>query len=138
MPSQAPLLQASSQPTRFDPQIEAASAKHELDLKDVSITLAQKEILNNVHLKLKPGVRCVLHGKNGVGKSTVLRAIGERIITGIPRSLRILLLQQTESSDINFGDQTAVDFVVNSNVELLHLQRQQHCRYHIQLIQAVS
>jgi len=59
----------------------------------------QKDILRDVHLKLNPGVRYVLHGVNGVGKSTLLRAIGERAIPGIPWSMKILLLQQEATEE---------------------------------------
>lgn len=61
--------------------------------------LVQKDILRDVHLQLNPGVRYVLHGLNGVGKSTLLKAIGERHIPGIPWGLRIRLLQQQQEEE---------------------------------------
>ena len=86
-----------SQQTRFDPLQGGVSAlKRELDLKDVSISIGNREILSDAHIKLNAGVRYVLHARNGQGKSTILRAISERLIPGIPLDLRIACLQQRD------------------------------------------
>ncbi|KAH7165469.1 P-loop containing nucleoside triphosphate hydrolase protein [Dactylonectria macrodidyma] len=53
------------------------------------------EILNNAKLKLKEGQRYALVGRNGTGKSTLLKAIAEKLIPGIPEGTRIALLQQS-------------------------------------------
>lgn len=53
------------------------------------------ELLNNAVLKLKAGACYALIGRNGTGKSTLLKAIAEKLIPGIPRETRISLLQQT-------------------------------------------
>ncbi|KAH7386581.1 P-loop containing nucleoside triphosphate hydrolase protein [Cadophora sp. MPI-SDFR-AT-0126] len=55
------------------------------------------EILANASLKLKAGVHYALIGRNGTGKSTILKAIAEKLIPGIPIQTRISLLQQTSS-----------------------------------------
>ncbi|KAI9744781.1 MAG: hypothetical protein M1818_001706 [Claussenomyces sp. TS43310] len=54
------------------------------------------ELLNSAILKLKPGVHYGLIGRNGSGKSTILRAISEKLIPGIPLKTRIAILQQTK------------------------------------------
>ncbi|KKZ61564.1 hypothetical protein EMCG_00547 [[Emmonsia] crescens] len=54
------------------------------------------EILSSADLHLKAGVRYALVGRNGTGKSTILRAMAEKIIPGIPDAVRISILQQTE------------------------------------------
>jgi len=53
------------------------------------------EILSNAKLRLKAGQRYALVGRNGTGKSTLLRAIAEKLIPGIPEETRVVLLQQT-------------------------------------------
>jgi ATPase subunit of ABC transporter with duplicated ATPase domains len=53
------------------------------------------EILANAKLRLKEGQRYALVGRNGTGKSTLLKAIAEKLIPGIPENTRIAILQQT-------------------------------------------
>ncbi|KAK8059595.1 hypothetical protein PG996_009525 [Apiospora saccharicola] len=57
------------------------------------------EILNNAKLRLKAGQRYALLGRNGTGKSTLLKAIAEKLIPGIPEETRVAILQQTEVDD---------------------------------------
>ncbi|CEJ84902.1 Putative ABC transporter [[Torrubiella] hemipterigena] len=57
------------------------------------------EILNDAQLKLKEGQRYALIGRNGTGKSTLLRAIADKLIPGIPEGTRMAILQQTRLSD---------------------------------------
>ncbi|KAK8079837.1 hypothetical protein PG997_007655 [Apiospora hydei] len=57
------------------------------------------EILSNASLRLKAGQRYALLGRNGTGKSTLLKAIAEKFIPGIPEETRIAILQQTQVSD---------------------------------------
>ncbi|KAK7956893.1 ABC transporter [Apiospora aurea] len=59
------------------------------------------EILSNASLRLKAGQRYALLGRNGTGKSTLLKAIAEKLIPGIPEATRIAILQQTQVSDAN-------------------------------------
>ncbi|KHN98059.1 ABC transporter-like protein [Metarhizium album ARSEF 1941] len=54
------------------------------------------EILSNAKLLLKEGRRYALVGRNGTGKSTLLRAIADKLIPGIPEGTRIAILQQTK------------------------------------------
>ena len=61
------------------------------------------EILTNATLKLKAGVQYALIGRNGTGKSTILKAIAEKLIPGIPLETRISILQQTVSTDESEG-----------------------------------
>ncbi|KAG5999829.1 hypothetical protein E4U43_001835 [Claviceps pusilla] len=57
------------------------------------------EILSDAKLLLKEGKRYALVGRNGTGKSTLLRAIAEKLIPGIPEGTRIALLQQSRLVD---------------------------------------
>ncbi|KAF2155523.1 P-loop containing nucleoside triphosphate hydrolase protein [Myriangium duriaei CBS 260.36] len=97
--------------TRFHLQ---SSNLRELDIEDLSITIQNDmdlngskskvkgrkqglEILSNAKLRLKPGQRYALVGRNGTGKSTLLRAIAEKLIPGISDDIRIAILQQVAS-----------------------------------------
>ena len=64
----------------------------------------------------------MLVGRNGVGKSTLLKAIGDGLIPGIPWSTRILLLGQTREVDVDdqldglkLEDETVLQHVVKSD-----------------------
>ncbi|PFH59468.1 hypothetical protein XA68_12277 [Ophiocordyceps unilateralis] len=86
----------------------------ELDVDGLSITVSSGdasargkgkaraqgiEIVTGAHLRLKQGRRYGLVGRNGTGKSTLLKAIAEKLIPGIPEETRIAILQQTRLSD---------------------------------------
>ncbi|KAJ2972863.1 hypothetical protein NQ176_g6915 [Zarea fungicola] len=56
------------------------------------------EILSNAALKLKEGRQYNLVGRNGTGKSALLRAIAEKLIPGIPQDSKVAFLRQLEDS----------------------------------------
>ncbi|KAH6895558.1 P-loop containing nucleoside triphosphate hydrolase protein [Thelonectria olida] len=72
------------------------------------------EILSGAKLKLKEGQRYALIGRNGTGKSTLLKAIAEKLIPGIPEGTRIAILQQSRLvSDSSDGpSSTTLDEVI--------------------------
>ncbi|ERT02597.1 hypothetical protein HMPREF1624_00897 [Sporothrix schenckii ATCC 58251] len=106
-------IQVSCKQTRF--QIESPNYR-ELDVEGLSIAVSAGppagttkakgkaargnsiEILSDATLRLKAGERYALIGRNGTGKSTLLRAIAEKLIPGIPEEARISILQQTNDS----------------------------------------
>ncbi|KAF7628538.1 ABC transporter [Aspergillus flavus] len=57
-----------------------------------------RELISDAHLRLKAGVHYGLIGRNGTGKSTLLRAMADKLVPGIPHSTRIAILQQTETA----------------------------------------
>jgi ATP-binding cassette subfamily F protein 3 len=70
-----------------------------LVLKNISIFFGERALFNALNWTVKPGEKIALVGRNGVGKTTLLRAItGQRgIDTGsveFPRGVRIGLLEQ--------------------------------------------
>ncbi|ENH68972.1 Putative ABC transporter ATP-binding protein YheS [Fusarium oxysporum f. sp. cubense race 1] len=117
----------SSKQTRFQ-----ITNHRELDIDGVNITVTSGdkpsgkgkakakgegiEILAGAKLRLKEGQRYALVGRNGTGKSTLLKAIAEKLIPGIPEETRIAILQQTrltdekseEKPDTNNGDKASV------------------------------
>ncbi|KAJ5948298.1 hypothetical protein N7466_001313 [Penicillium verhagenii] len=58
-----------------------------------------QELITDAHLRLKGGVHYGLIGRNGTGKSTLLRAMAEKLIPGITHPTRIAILQQTDDQD---------------------------------------
>ncbi|EAW07210.1 ABC-F family ATP-binding cassette domain-containing protein [Aspergillus clavatus NRRL 1] len=58
-----------------------------------------RELIVDAHLRLKSGVHYGLIGRNGTGKSTLLRAMADKLVPGIPHPTRMAILQQTEGED---------------------------------------
>lgn len=101
----------TSQQSRFHTESIDAPTLKEIDVKDLTISVGGVELLDHAHLRIQEGVHYVFHGRNGTGKSTVLRALAERRVPGVPSNLRLLLLGQTRvSSDVDDGthDQSSV------------------------------
>ncbi|PYH92552.1 P-loop containing nucleoside triphosphate hydrolase protein [Aspergillus ellipticus CBS 707.79] len=57
-----------------------------------------RELITDAHLRLKEGVCYGLIGRNGTGKSTLLRAMADKLVPGIPHATRIAILQQTDTA----------------------------------------
>lgn len=112
-------IECFAQQTRFDPAAVGATHKREVELKDVTITLREsgRDILSHATIKLNAGTRVLLHGQNGTGKSTILRALGKRLIPGIADELRISYLEQRDGNeDDGFKSAiTALDVVIASD-----------------------
>ncbi|KAL4880936.1 P-loop containing nucleoside triphosphate hydrolase protein [Aspergillus karnatakaensis] len=56
-----------------------------------------RELIDDAHLRFKAGVHYGLIGRNGTGKSTLLRAMADKLVPGIPHATRIAILQQTDA-----------------------------------------
>jgi ATP-binding cassette subfamily F protein 3 len=70
-------------------------------IKDLTISVSNRELLSRTTLHLVEARHYVLVGRNGTGKSTLLKAMGDGLIPGIPWSTRILLLGQTREDDVD-------------------------------------
>lgn len=101
-------------------------------VKDLNISIGNRELLSHANFQLQRGRHYVLHGRNGIGKSTLLRAIATDQISSIPRGVKVLLLGQTESTleedmdAIQLEDLTVLQYVVRSDAtreRLLHKSR---------------
>lgn len=118
-------IHCSSQQSRF--HTETLDTSKEIDLKDVSISIGERELLSGAHLRLKDGVKYALVGRNGTGKSTLFTAIADKLIPGINPSIRILLLSQVEDSSRASQDESlsVLEHVVRGDKErFIQVQRQ--------------
>jgi ATPase subunit of ABC transporter with duplicated ATPase domains len=80
--------------------------------------MANRELLSRTTLHLVEARHYVLVGRNGTGKSTLLRAIGDGLVPGIAWSTRILLLGQTREGGgdgLELCDETVLQHVVRSD-----------------------
>ncbi|KAI8906368.1 P-loop containing nucleoside triphosphate hydrolase protein [Gorgonomyces haynaldii] len=90
----------------------ANSLSKDIKLEDFDIQYAGKKILTNANLLLANGRRYGLVGKNGIGKSTLLRAIANKELM-IPSHIRVLHVEQ----EIEGGDMTALTSVLQADEE---------------------
>ncbi|GLI81135.1 hypothetical protein PoHVEF18_009507 [Penicillium ochrochloron] len=151
----APTILATCKQTRFHLLDENPST--EIDVEGLSITITSaateptdeaskskvkgkskakapgKELISDAHLRLKGGVHYGLLGRNGTGKSTLLRAMADKLIPGIPHVTRISILQQTGVDDESGGygslrlDKTVLDAVLSSDESRNETARTAEC-----------
>ncbi|KAE8230816.1 hypothetical protein CF326_g4179 [Tilletia indica] len=92
-------ITATSQETRFS--IDAIdNASQELDLKLVTIAISGRDLLVDAHLRIKDGIHYGLVARNGEGKSTLMRAMADGLIPGLPPHLKIQLVSQLEAETL--------------------------------------
>ena len=96
---------------------EITSAVAEVDIHDLCISVAGRDLLKDAHLKLSPGQRYGFVGRNGSGKSTLFRSMAAGRIPGYPPNCVTLLVDQEDVGD----DRRAVDTVVSAHKELSDL-----------------
>ncbi|KAF8961954.1 P-loop containing nucleoside triphosphate hydrolase protein [Flammula alnicola] len=117
-------LVAYSQQSRFHRETFDASSI-DIDIKGVNVSVNNKELLVDAHLRLKPGVRYGMVGQNGVGKSVLMSVLGNNILVGLPQNVRILHIAQLE--EVTVGRQrghTARQALLVAESELATLQVQ--------------
>ncbi|OSS47280.1 hypothetical protein B5807_10081 [Epicoccum nigrum] len=112
----------TAQQSRYALDAVDAPASKEILIKDLSVSVANRELLTRTTLHLVEARHYVLVGRNGTGKSTLLKAIADGLIPGIPWSTRILLLGQTRETDVEerlgaleIADVTVLQHVVRSD-----------------------
>ena len=92
----------AAQQSRFHTEAIDAPTLKDIDIKDLTVVVGGLEILDHAHLTIRDGVHYLFHGRNGTGKSTLLRALAERRVPGVASNLRVLLLGQTRiTSDLD-------------------------------------
>ncbi|MCJ1308183.1 hypothetical protein MMC25_001835 [Agyrium rufum] len=108
---------------------QTAQPKHDNKVKSKAKAKADGlEILSQAELRFKPGKHYAFVGRNGTGKSTVLRAVAKKLIPGILPSTKISILQQTAAEPPGVLKDEAMDaagvstkgvmeFIIESNLE---------------------
>ena len=79
------------------PDFSSGNNEKDIQVNSVSITFGGKLLLDNADLRLVYGRRYGLIGKNGIGKTTLLRHMAMFDIEGFPRHHRILHVKQVRS-----------------------------------------
>lgn len=78
-----------------------------------SLNFAGNDLLVDAQLKLAYGRRYGLLGRNGIGKSTLIKHMARYAIEGFPRHLRITHVSQEIPGD----DTTVLNYVLQSDYE---------------------
>lgn len=94
----------------------------DIKLEGITITMGKSKLLENASLLLAHGRKYGLVGRNGVGKTTLLRHIEGRELEGIPPYLQILHIEQEVTPD---DHTTALECVLKTDVERENLLREE-------------
>jgi ATPase subunit of ABC transporter with duplicated ATPase domains len=113
-------ISATSQQSRFHTETLETPCR-DVDLKQLALAVGDRELLADAHLRLFEGRRYGLVGRNGVGKSSLLKALGWGLVVGLPKSLRCLYVDQLEGVDLGM---TPVEVVVAADTEAQRAQRE--------------
>ncbi|KAF7340156.1 putative ABC transporter ATP-binding protein C29A3.09c [Mycena venus] len=108
---------------KINPLEASAAAKNkskDIHLPSIDVSFASNRILSGATLTLAHGRRYGLIGRNGVGKSTLLRHIAMREVP-IPAHITILFVEQEIVGD----DTTAIDSVLKADVWRDHLMKEE-------------
>lgn len=102
------------------PDYESGKNEKDIQVKNVGLALDNgRSLLDNADLKFTHRRRYGLVGKNGVGKTTLLKAIASLEIEGFPRHHRILHVRQEVKSA--GSDISVMQAVLDSDAERLAL-----------------
>ena len=96
------------------PPRNAGRGPTDVNLRDVTLASPTgKQLLGGSNILLARGRKYGFIGRNGVGKSTLLRALARYELDGIPPTLRILHVEQ----EIHGDERSALDFVIGADIE---------------------
>lgn len=93
-----------------------------IHLPSVSLQFQGNELLVDSPMDILQGHRYGLIGRNGIGKSTLLRQLAGGAIPGMPRNMRILLVHQQIQGR---SDQTTLEALVEADTDRLLLLQEQ-------------
>ncbi|KAG5733147.1 hypothetical protein E4T56_gene13597, partial [Termitomyces sp. T112] len=108
---------------KINPLESSASSKQkskDIHLPSIDVSFGSNRILSGASLTLAHGRRYGLIGRNGVGKSTLLRHIAMREVP-IPPHISILFVEQEIVGD----DTLAIDSVLKADVWRDHLLKEE-------------
>lgn len=98
-----------------------ANTASNIHLTGVSLQYAGNDLLQNATIQINGGHRYGLMGRNGVGKTTLLRRIANGSIPGFPRGCRVLLVKQ----EVEGTDKSTLQTLLDTDTEMASLVREQ-------------
>lgn len=96
-------------------QADKLGKSTDVDISGITIATpdGSQELLANAHIKFVTGRRYALVGRNGVGKTTLMRHISNYELPDFPVHLRVVHVEQEVSGD----DTSVIDSVLSADVE---------------------
>ncbi|KAI8893693.1 P-loop containing nucleoside triphosphate hydrolase protein [Globomyces pollinis-pini] len=117
------LIEAKTRQSRFYlDTIDTLS--NDVDLKTVDILIGGNPVLVDAEFKLFSGVKYGLVGRNGVGKSTLFKAIGYGLLIGFPKNIRVMYVEQLDGVD-NTKSKNVVDVVLEADSKSVLARKEQ-------------
>ena len=99
--------------------------EHDLNVGPFTMNFRGNDLLVDAKIKVAAGRRYGLVGKNGCGKTTLLRFMSRYEIEKFPTGLKMFLVDQEASSKIQMaGDKSVVQTVLEADYALLTLQKE--------------
>lgn len=97
--------------------MKGADNARDIHLDDISLQVPGKTLIKSASLSLAFGSRYGLVGRNGIGKSVLMKALAERdsntVFGTIPKGITIMYVQQ----EVNGDDLTPLETVMNADKE---------------------
>ncbi|ORY07061.1 hypothetical protein K493DRAFT_295637, partial [Basidiobolus meristosporus CBS 931.73] len=109
-------VSAISQASRFHKESTENQSK-DVDLPGVNLAVNSVDLLVDSRLLLKAGTHYGLVGRNGIGKSTLLKSIGFGKLIGFPRNISTLYIEQLQESETQTFSRTVFETVLSVNVQ---------------------
>ena len=104
------------------PDLTGKNREKDIQVTNFNITYGGQMLLQDADLKLAYGRRYGLIGRNGVGKTTLLKHMATFDIEGFPKHHRVLHVKQ----EVQASEQSVLEVVVASDIERANLiQREQ-------------
>eukprot|EP00049_Salpingoeca_infusionum_P022824 m.9020 g.9020 ORF g.9020 m.9020 type:complete len:827 (-) comp5414_c0_seq2:325-2805(-) len=109
----------TSEASRF--QRDSVGVSKELYIRRVDMHYTNGPmLLEGAEIRVLPDHRYGLIGRNGCGKTTLLRHLANRSLKAFPDHMSVLYINQEAA----FGEDSVLKFVVEGNQELLRLRRE--------------
>eukprot|EP01080_Neovahlkampfia_damariscottae_P000492 gene492-8006_t len=89
------------------------SGSRDINVTSINMNIGKAKLLEDADLILHKGKRYGLIGRNGVGKTTLLRQIEGRELENIPPYMQILHIEQEVKAD----DTMAIDLILKTDIE---------------------
>jgi ABC-type cobalamin/Fe3+-siderophores transport system ATPase subunit len=96
-----------------------------IHLPSVSLQFLGRTLLEDSTMDILKGHRYGVLGRNGVGKSTLFRALADHQIPGVPRNYRVVLVNQQQADVPSAGITTALQAVLQADTDLQSIQAEQ-------------
>lgn len=93
----------------------------DIHLSNFTVTMAGKDLISDASITLAFGRRYGLIGRNGTGKTTLLKHMAMHAIDGIPRNCQVLHVEQEVAGD----GQSVVECVLSADYERTQLLKEE-------------